>query len=119
MLISCNFVFFIMCVDINLIVFYVICVFYYLFIFFNFLFFVFIFFFFSSRRRHTRSLRDWSSDVCSSDLSETPPSATCQQMTAQQQHARQGIDDNQAGCAVVHVVVAVSKAFLVLGLCCV
>src|SRR5438874_4114985 len=24
--------------------------------------------FFSSRRRHTRSLRDWSSDVCSSDL---------------------------------------------------
>src|SRR5204862_5326105 len=23
---------------------------------------------FSSRRRHTRSLRDWSSDVCSSDL---------------------------------------------------
>src|SRR5699024_11840411 len=29
----------------------------------------FIFFFFSSRRRHTRSKRDWSSDVCSSDLS--------------------------------------------------
>src|SRR2546421_1669350 len=28
------------------------------------------FFFFSSRRRHTRSDRDWSSDVCSSDLSE-------------------------------------------------
>src|SRR6266536_4569010 len=27
-----------------------------------------IFFFFSSRRRHTRSTRDWSSDVCSSDL---------------------------------------------------
>src|SRR5690349_24341579 len=27
-----------------------------------------VFFFFSSRRRHTRSLRDWSSDVCSSDL---------------------------------------------------
>src|SRR6267378_5823652 len=27
-----------------------------------------ILFFFSSRRRHTRSLRDWSSDVCSSDL---------------------------------------------------
>src|SRR5437868_15378445 len=26
-------------------------------------------FFFSSRRRHTRSKRDWSSDVCSSDLS--------------------------------------------------
>src|SRR6266403_976533 len=27
-------------------------------------------FFFSSRRRHTRSLRDWSSDVCSSDLAQ-------------------------------------------------
>src|SRR5690606_39938333 len=26
-------------------------------------------FFFSSRRRHTRFSRDWSSDVCSSDLS--------------------------------------------------
>src|SRR5260221_6329616 len=33
---------------------------------------VFCFFFFSSRRRHTRSLCDWSSDVCSSDLSSTP-----------------------------------------------
>src|SRR5205814_3947141 len=28
------------------------------------------FFFFSSRRRHTRCLSDWSSDVCSSDLPE-------------------------------------------------
>ena len=27
-----------------------------------------MFFFFSSRRRHTRLVRDWSSDVCSSDL---------------------------------------------------
>src|SRR5207247_8844315 len=27
-------------------------------------------FFFSSRRRHTRSTRDWSSDVCSSDLDQ-------------------------------------------------
>src|SRR5205814_8028349 len=27
-------------------------------------------FFFSSRRRHTRCLSDWSSDVCSSDLEE-------------------------------------------------
>src|SRR5437867_13256552 len=30
-------------------------------------------FFFSSRRRHTRSYGDWSSDVCSSDL---PPTLT-------------------------------------------
>src|SRR5438034_7932080 len=32
----------------------------------------FFFFFFSSRRRHTRSLCDWSSDVCSSDLVPAP-----------------------------------------------
>src|SRR5947209_14291274 len=33
-------------------------------------------FFFSSRRRHTRYWRDWSSDVCSSDLARpgVPPS---------------------------------------------
>src|SRR5271157_6616444 len=30
------------------------------------------FFFFSSRRRHTRCGRDWSSDVCSSDLRRRP-----------------------------------------------
>src|SRR5699024_12096684 len=32
------------------------------------LYFIVLIFFFSSRRRHTRSKRDWSSDVCSSDL---------------------------------------------------
>src|SRR2546422_11525637 len=32
---------------------------------------IFCFFFFSSRRRHTRCSRDWSSDVCSSDV-DTP-----------------------------------------------
>src|SRR5207248_10687765 len=31
-----------------------------------------MFFFFSSRRRHTRSYGDWSSDVCSSDLQHLP-----------------------------------------------
>src|SRR5437588_3430929 len=41
---------------------------FYFFFFFCFCFFFFFFFFFSSRRRHTRSLCDWSSDVCSSDL---------------------------------------------------
>src|SRR2546422_3277124 len=43
-----------------------------------FLFFL-IFFFFSSRRRHTRCSRDWSSDVCSSDLFSTisTPSGAC------------------------------------------
>src|SRR5690606_3332902 len=32
-------------------------------------------FFFSSRRRHTRFSRDWSSDVCSSDLRRPTPTA--------------------------------------------
>src|SRR5216683_5228097 len=35
------------------------------------------FFFFSSRRRHTRSDRDWSSDVCSSDLDSRVESRPC------------------------------------------
>src|SRR5438094_7686661 len=42
---------------------------YYIFSFIFFFVFIFFFFFFSSRRRHTRSYGDWSSDVCSSDLS--------------------------------------------------
>src|SRR2546422_5358264 len=37
------------------------------------------FFFFSSRRRHTRCSRDWSSDVCSSDLS--PPVETADRIS--------------------------------------
>src|SRR5438034_6612910 len=45
------------------------CVVYYLVLLFYFGLFCLFFFFFSSRRRHTRSLCDWSSDVCSSDLS--------------------------------------------------
>src|SRR5437870_7885751 len=41
-----------------------------LFFFFLFIVLFFFFFFFSSRRRHTRRPRDWSSDVCSSDLAQ-------------------------------------------------
>src|SRR3712207_7144008 len=41
-------------------------------------------FFFSSRRRHTRYWRDWSSDVCSSDL---------------EVHALQVVDDDVGGPA--------------------
>src|SRR2546429_6039247 len=36
-----------------------------------------IIFFFSSRRRHTRCSRDWSSDVCSSDLSTASSPCPC------------------------------------------
>src|SRR5206468_5564177 len=42
------------------------------------------FFFFSSRRRHTRSDRDWSSDVCSSDLA----TAGLQQLVTRRAHLR-------------------------------
>src|SRR5215510_10204811 len=41
------------------------------------------FFFFSSRRRHTRWPRDWSSDVCSSDLSRHPTLRTVFERLAQ------------------------------------
>ena len=34
---------------------------------------MFFCFFFSSRRRHTRLVSDWSSDVCSSDLDKVEP----------------------------------------------
>src|SRR5690606_40634507 len=47
-----------------------------------------VLFFFSSRRRHTRFSRDWSSDVCSSDLVTSPnvePGA--QQMTEDEMRA--------------------------------
>src|SRR6266511_4987577 len=41
---------------------------------------LYLLFFFSSSRRHTRFSRDWSSDVCSSDLAErldiSPPHAS-------------------------------------------
>src|SRR5690554_6355732 len=44
---------------------------------FFFIFLFFFFFFFSSRRRHTRCGRDWSSDVCSSDLAKTSFALSC------------------------------------------
>src|SRR5437870_6312828 len=45
-------------------------------------------FFFSSRRRHTRWPRDWSSDVCSSDLAAAPPPATSRAPASQGTGAR-------------------------------
>ena len=41
----------------------------------------FCLFFFSSRRRHTRLRRDWSSDVCSSDLITNPDTVTLDNRT--------------------------------------
>src|SRR2546429_871337 len=45
----------------------------------------FFFFFFSSRRRHTRCSRDWSSDVCSSDLGRSFSCCRCRQRTRAEQ----------------------------------
>src|SRR5207302_5590820 len=45
------------------------------------------FFFFSSRRRHTRFSRDWSSDVCSSDLNAEYDSITGR-LASEDQHLR-------------------------------
>src|SRR5690606_40381939 len=52
----------------------------------------FFFFFFSSRRRHTRFSRDWSSDVCSSDLvGPVRPSSTEQDPLAHPSVDRGGV----------------------------
>src|SRR5437868_15475825 len=47
-------------------------------------------FFFSSRRRHTRSKRDWSSDVCSSDLDERLAAAALFRAKSQVEEVRSG-----------------------------
>src|SRR5207253_8320490 len=52
------------------------------------------FFFFSSRRRHTRWPRDWSSDVCSSDLT---PDSYLRYLAERGLHYRYGSDaDSEA-----------------------
>src|SRR5207249_9776463 len=48
-------------------------------------------FFFSSRRRHTRSKRDWSSDVCSSDLGAVGALDLAREEVAQLEHAARGV----------------------------
>src|SRR5699024_11547188 len=48
-------------------------------------------FFFSSRRRHTRSKRDWSSDVCSSDLASTVEEARDRVLALRSPETRQAV----------------------------
>src|SRR5439155_11949740 len=57
----------------------------------------FLFFFFSSRRRHTRWPRDWSSDVCSSDL---PASFAGQSFHTAPPPVRKDWPAKLAGCVV-------------------
>src|SRR5260221_6692039 len=55
-------------------------------------------FFVASRRRHTRSLCDWSSDVCSSDLARSIPiSTSLAQLTSHGVEARQVAGDVEIG----------------------
>src|SRR6476620_10269956 len=59
-----------------------------------------VFFFFSSRRRHTRYWRDWSSDVCSSDLVEEvqdEPEGREDRDQQQQRRCRRRGEDASAG----------------------
>src|SRR5207247_3371264 len=51
-------------------------------------------FFFSSRRRHTSSTRDWSSDVCSSDLIGVPQTARQIELEPPRRAGRQRRDDD-------------------------
>src|SRR2546422_11605289 len=64
-----------------------------------------MFFFFSSRRRHTRCSRDWSSDVCSSDLGHyqancksllrqriNPPTVPISQDRSEERRVGKGVD---------------------------
>src|SRR5215813_1611808 len=51
------------------------------------------FFFFSSRRRHTRCGRDWSSDVCSSDLASMEPVFAAAKIARKQVAFAEGEDD--------------------------
>src|SRR6266852_5691557 len=55
-------------------------------------------FFFSSRRRHTRCYRDWSSDVCSSDLCRSPlPGGSVGGLPGPVSHPGKGIRDGSEG----------------------
>src|SRR5438132_6109526 len=65
-------------------------------------------FFFSSRRRHTRSLCDWSSDVCSSDLPEPAVPHRGHRPGVRHDHGLNGMsgagDRIDRECGVVHAV---------------
>src|SRR5256884_6102441 len=64
-------------------------------------------FFFSSRRRHTRCSRDWSSDVCSSDLYHVSADLTGQAnhlgVTIEADIIKQKLPENNGGYAALNI----------------
>src|SRR2546421_7148627 len=65
---------------------------------------LFFFFFFSSRRRHTRSDRDWSSDVCSSDLPRLVIDERQARLRERLPHVELSVDRQGRGAAGVQAV---------------
>src|SRR5690606_39298367 len=59
----------------------------------------FFLFFFSSRRRHTRFSRDWSSDVCSSDLTRGGRSRDSLPEGGPRQRKVKGVAAQGSGCS--------------------
>src|SRR5690349_15627312 len=68
------------------------------------------FFFFSSRRRHTRSLRHWSSDVCSSDLLRAPEVPAEHELPAVDDRADRPVVEAGAAERVVELVDRIERA---------
>src|SRR5687768_18336472 len=65
-----------------------------------------ILFFFSSRRRHTRCSRDWSSDVCSSDLARVAATAAFEHAAipvTPDELAKAAVAATRAGAETVHL----------------
>src|SRR5438132_3668497 len=60
----------------------------------------FVLFFFSSRRRHTRSLCDWSSDVCSSDLRDLTARKEAQDALHRSEQTFQLLVESIQDCAI-------------------
>src|SRR5690554_5275877 len=89
------------------------------------------FFFFSSRRRHTRCGRDWSSDVCSSDLynirtytdfvgiiGNNDDGKTCYLVVAEEGPNQYGLEElsySNKACGVISPTIYIPNAFSVGG----
>src|SRR5699024_10610611 len=71
-----------------------------------------VIFFFSSRRRHTRSKRDWSSDVCSSDLGGGPGGYEAAQAGAKYGADITVVEDQGMGGASILLDCVPSKSFI-------